>query len=57
MPKGETKVKMLTLRAEPDLLQIIDDWRRDEPDLPVRSEAIRRMLVAEGERRQKARKR
>lgn len=57
MTKRETKVKMLTLRVEPDLLQIIDDWRRQEPDLPVRSAAIRRMLIAEGERRQKGKKR
>ncbi|BAQ18284.1 hypothetical protein GL4_2851 [Methyloceanibacter caenitepidi] len=46
----------LTLRADPELLQLIDDWRREEPDLPVRSEAVRRMLKAEGERRQKGRR-
>ena len=57
MTKRETKEVMLTLRVKPDLLKLIDDWRRHEDDIPVRSEAIRRMLVAEGERRQKGKKR
>jgi hypothetical protein len=54
--KRPTKQTMLTLRIEPDLVQLIDDWRREEPDLPVRSEAVRRMLKAEGERRAKGKR-
>ena len=54
---AELEGEPFTLRVTPDLLQIIDDWRRDEPDLPVRSEALRRMIKECGERRQKGKKR
>lgn len=47
---------MLVIRAKPELLKLIDDWRREEPDLPVRSEAVRRMLQAEGERRKRGKR-
>jgi metal-responsive CopG/Arc/MetJ family transcriptional regulator len=32
------------MRLPPDLLAALDDWRRQQPDLPTRSEAIRRIL-------------
>jgi hypothetical protein len=32
------------LRMPPELLETIDAWRRREPDLPNRSEAIRRLV-------------
>lgn len=32
-------------RFQPDLLKQIDDWRREQPDLPTRPEAIRRLVV------------
>ena len=56
MQKRETKGAMLVIRATDNLLKLIDDWRREEPDLPVRSEAVRRMLQAEGERRLKGKR-
>jgi hypothetical protein len=33
------------IRLSPDLRAAIDEWRRHEPDLPARSEAIRRLVV------------
>jgi len=32
------------IRLSPGLRQIIDDWRRDQLDVPSRSEAIRRLV-------------
>jgi hypothetical protein len=42
--EGEPHSMRLELRLSPSLMKAIDDWRRKEPDLPVRSEAVRRML-------------
>jgi len=30
------------VRLQPDQLAILDDWRRRQPDLPSRAEALRR---------------
>jgi hypothetical protein len=32
-------------RIQPDLLAEIDAWRREQPDLPSRPEALRRLAV------------
>jgi hypothetical protein len=32
------------MRVSPDWLATIDDWRRKQPDLPSRAEAIRRLV-------------
>jgi hypothetical protein len=32
-------------RVQPDLLKQIDEWRKEEPDLPTRPEAIRRLVM------------
>ncbi|TMJ14649.1 MAG: hypothetical protein E6G94_09190 [Alphaproteobacteria bacterium] len=32
-------------RLQPDLLAEIDAWRREQPDLPSRPEALRRLAV------------
>jgi hypothetical protein len=41
------------VRMPPDELDAVDDWRRGQPDLPSRPEAIRRLvsraLAAEGQ--------
>jgi hypothetical protein len=34
----------LQLYATDDFLAMIDDWRRKQPDIPNRSEAIRRLV-------------
>jgi hypothetical protein len=40
-PKGTT----LQMRVSAAYLKSIDDWRRKQPDLPSRSEAIRRLTA------------
>jgi hypothetical protein len=32
------------MRILPDLLKAIDDWRRHQPDQPIRTEAVRRLV-------------
>lgn len=32
------------MRAPIDWLRLVDDWRRKQPDLPARAEAIRRLV-------------
>lgn len=39
--------EMVATRIQPDLLKRIDAWRRGQPDLPSRPEALRR-LAAKG---------
>lgn len=44
--KGRPSVdtEQVTLRLSREILQKLDDWRREQPDLPNRPEAIRRIL-------------
>jgi hypothetical protein len=35
----------LQLYATNDFIALVDKWRRQQPDIPNRSEAIRRMVV------------
>ena len=35
--------QMVGTRLQPELLKKLDDWRRDQPDLPNRPEALRRL--------------
>jgi hypothetical protein len=37
--------EMVSTRIQPDLLSEIDAWRREQPDLPSRPEALRRLAV------------
>jgi hypothetical protein len=39
-PKGQT----FQMRADDDFLEKVDEWRRNEPDIPSRAEAIRRLV-------------
>jgi metal-responsive CopG/Arc/MetJ family transcriptional regulator len=47
----------LQMRVSRRFIRAVDDWRRHQPDIPSRSEAIRRLveksLEAEGEAPQK----
>jgi hypothetical protein len=36
---------MVSTRIQPDLLAEIDAWRRAQPDLPSRPEALRRLAA------------
>jgi hypothetical protein len=47
---------MIGFRAPPELRRAINDWRRDQADLPTLSEAIRRLVEqALGEAQRKKR--
>ncbi len=46
MDSGAPKTERFEMRAPTDLLRSVDDWRRQQPDLPSRSEAIRRLIEA-----------
>jgi metal-responsive CopG/Arc/MetJ family transcriptional regulator len=39
-----TKPRTIQMRVNEDWLALIDNWRRAQPDLPSRSEAIRRLV-------------
>lgn len=41
---GEEKTRVFQMRASDDWLKSIDDWRRTQPDIPGRAEAIRRLV-------------
>lgn len=41
---SEMKTERFELRLSSELLARIDEWRRNQPDLPTRSEAIRRLV-------------
>jgi hypothetical protein len=36
--------EQVVVRLQPDLLSRIDDWRREQQDLPSRAETIRRLV-------------
>lgn len=40
----DDQTERFQMRVSPDFLAKIDDWRRQQPDLPNRSEAIRRLV-------------
>jgi len=40
------KTERIELRLEPHLVEALDEWRRQQKDLPNRSEALRRMVTA-----------
>lgn len=42
----DTKTERFELRLSSDLLARVDEWRRNQPDLPSRSEAFRRLVEA-----------
>jgi hypothetical protein len=39
------KTVTIQLRVSPAYLRAVDKWRRHQPDIPVRSEAVRRLTV------------
>ena len=40
--KKTLKTERLNLAADPEFVSLLDEWRRRQPDLPSRSEALRR---------------
>ena len=43
-PQGVNQGRPFQMRVNEAFLSLVDDWRRRQPDMPVRSEAIRRMV-------------
>jgi hypothetical protein len=39
-----TKTERLELRVDGEFLAKVDEWRRNQPDLPPRAAAIRRLV-------------
>jgi hypothetical protein len=42
MPREKTHP--FQMRVSPEWLAVIDEWRRAQPDIPSRAEAIRRLV-------------
>jgi hypothetical protein len=40
----QEKSERFAMWATPAFLQAVDDWRRKQPDLPSRAEAVRRLV-------------
>lgn len=40
------KTDKFNMRVSPAFLGLIDEWRRHQPDIPSRAEAIRRLVVS-----------
>jgi hypothetical protein len=43
-PAGVVQTHQLQTRVSADFLAKLDEWRRAQPDLPSRTEAIRRIV-------------
>ncbi|MHC2585395.1 metal-responsive CopG/Arc/MetJ family transcriptional regulator [Bradyrhizobium diazoefficiens] len=44
-PMGEKKDQRIPVMMSSEEVDAIDEWRRQHPDLPSRSEAIRRLVA------------
>jgi len=44
MMTDEEQSERFQMRVSPSFLRTIDEWRRKQPDLPSRAEAIRRLV-------------
>ena len=56
-PPGRVQDRPFQMRVTEDFLRVIDDWRRKQPDLPSRAEAIRRLVAQAGKSDPRPRKR
>jgi hypothetical protein len=41
---ADEKTERFEMRVPESFLRVVDDWRRKQPDLPSRAEAIRRLV-------------
>jgi hypothetical protein len=41
---ADEKTRPFQMRVAPEWLSMIDEWRRSQPDIPSRAEAIRRLV-------------
>jgi hypothetical protein len=44
MARGKTTGELIGVRCQAQLVAAIDEWRREQPDLPNRPEAMRRLI-------------
>ncbi len=58
-PLSQQQTEQFLMRTSKEFLQSVDDWRRQQDDLPSRSEALRRLtaLALESEAKEKGGKR
>jgi hypothetical protein len=42
-PRPKQTGTFVGTRIQPELLKKLDDWRREQPDVPTRPEALRRL--------------
>jgi len=45
MKRGKTLGELIGVRCQPELVDAIDGWRRNQPSLPSRPEAIRLLVI------------
>ena len=45
-PPGRIQDRPFQMRLSGEFLERLDDWRRKQPDLPSRAEAIRRLTAS-----------
>jgi hypothetical protein len=43
---SDNPTKTYTIRLDPDFWPPVDAWRRKQPDIPTRAEAVRRLVGA-----------
>lgn len=43
-PRATTAGTLVGTRFQPELLEAVDLWRKAQPDLPTRPEAVRRLV-------------
>jgi metal-responsive CopG/Arc/MetJ family transcriptional regulator len=44
MARGKTTGELIGVRCQAELVTAIDEWRREQSDLPNRPEAMRRLI-------------
>jgi hypothetical protein len=44
-PAGRDFPRLMQMKVNDEFISTIDEWRRQQPDLPSRAEAIRRMVA------------
>jgi hypothetical protein len=54
---SEEITQRFELRVSPSFLTVIDNWRRQQPDIPSRAESIRRMVLIAAAKAEKGRPR
>jgi metal-responsive CopG/Arc/MetJ family transcriptional regulator len=54
-PRGANATPRIQIVASDDWTAQVDEWRRTQPDIPSRSEAIRRLVQAQLEQHNRKR--